>query len=200
MKIKHYLFSGHLEDGEEILHVAHRHPLILKINSFKTFNLGIILPIVLFIFFPQFLMIFIAWWVIGICGMIYHFIDWFFDAWLITTMGIIDVERNGLFDRSSTRIEYHMMEGLSYKINGFWPTMFNYGDITIDKVGAATSVVLKDAANPKKIERIVIECQDKYLSSKSYRDHNALKDMLSQMIAYHVRQGKIKEPPKSNRR
>ncbi len=196
MKLRDKIFSGHLDEGEKILHIAHRHVLIFKMSAFKVFNLGIIAPTILFLFFPQALLVFLVWWTLGIAGILYHFIDWYFDAWLITNVGVIDVERNGLFERSSTRIEYYMIEGIAYTIKGFAQTVFNYGDITIDKMGASTQVVLKDAASPKKIERLIMKCQEQFVADKSIRDHSALKNMLSEMIAYHVQNDKIKNPYK----
>jgi len=84
-----------------------------------------------------------------------------------------------------------MIEGISYTITGLWRTVFNYGDIVVDKLGTKTSVKLKDAANPKKLERAVMKYQEKFVNSKSIRDHHALKGMLSEMIAYHVQNDKI---------
>ncbi|MFA5821189.1 MAG: PH domain-containing protein [Candidatus Gracilibacteria bacterium] len=196
MKLRDKIFSGHLDEGEKILYIAHRHVLVFKLKSFKVFNLGILAPTILFLFFPQALVVFLVWWTIGVGGVLYHFIDWYFDAWLITNIGVIDVERNGLFERTSTRIEYYMIEGIAYTIKGFTQTVFNYGDITIDKMGAATQVVLRDAASPKKIERLIMKYQEQYVADKSIRDHSALKNMLSEMIAYHVQNDKVKNPYK----
>lgn len=191
MDLSFYLFSGHLDDGEEILEIAHRHPFIFFKASFKVFFFGILLPVGFFLLFPKMLLIWIVWAGVGVLGMFYHFIDWYFDAWLLTNTGVVDVEKNGLFERNSTRVEYHMIEGVSYEINGFWPTILNYGNITIDKMGTSTSVILKDAGNPKKIERKVMKYQEDFVSEKSVRDHNALKNMLADMIAYHVQNQKI---------
>lgn len=191
-KKKYYFYRSYLDDGERILHVAHRHLLILKLASAKTAFFGIIIPLFGYLLFPQILGIFVIWWGIGAVGLLYHFIDWYFDVWLLTNYGVIDIERNGLIDVTSTRIEYHMIEGLSFTIRGWLPTIFNYGDITIDKLGAKTSVVLKDATNPKRLERRVLQYQEKYVYEKSVRDHHQLKDMLSEMIAYHVTGDKIK--------
>ncbi len=104
---------------------------------------------------------------------------------------MVDVERNGLFDITATRVEYHMMEGMSYTIKGVLPTFLNYGDITVDKLGAQTFVVLKDASRPKKLERLVMKYQEQFVSERSVRDQHALKGMLSDMIAYHVQNDKI---------
>ncbi len=194
MRLKFYLFSGHLDDDEKILYVAHRHPFVVFKASFKILLIGVLAPIVFYLFFPQFLMPALVWLGIGFIGFFYHYFDWYFDAWLITTMGVIDIERNGLFDRNSTRVDYHMIEGMAINISGFWNTIMNFGDITVDKLGARTMLTLVDAANPKRIERMVMRYQEQFVNEKSVRDHDALKGMLSEMIAYHIQSNKIKPP------
>ena len=91
-----------------------------------------------------------------------------------------------------------MIEGIGYKIKGFWQTVFNFGDVTIDKLGAHTSIVLLDAGNPRGVERKVMRYQEKFLKSKSIRDHDTLKGMLAEMISYHVQSGKINDPTKND--
>ncbi|MBL4693828.1 hypothetical protein JKY72_00465 [Candidatus Gracilibacteria bacterium] len=186
-----FLFSSHLDEGEETIAVAHRHALILKMASFKTFLFGILSPVAFFPFFPSAFMIVLVWGAMGLLGMCYHFFDWYFDAWLLTNKGVIDIEQNGLFDRNSTRVDYHMIEGIAYTVKGVIPTIFNYGDIVIDKLGAATTLVLKDATNPKKVERKVIKYQEEFVTEKSMRDHDVLKTMLAEMVAHHVKSGDI---------
>jgi len=188
---KYYFFQRYLDDGERILYVAHKHVLVLKIDSAKTIFFGICIPVFMYFLFPEVFIFWVIWVFIGIVAWVHDYVDWYFDAWILTNVGVIDVERGGFFDFTSTRLDYHMIEGISYSINGFWRTVLNYGDIVVDKLGSQTSVSLKDAANPKKLERILIAYQDKYVSSRSVRDHNALKDMLSEMIAYHVQSGKV---------
>lgn len=190
-KKKFYFFTRYLDDGERIVDIVHRHILVYKVNAAKTSFFGITIPIILYLFFPQAVFFFVIWIAIGGVGLLYHFVDWYFDVWLLTNFGVIDIERDGFFTVTSTRIDYHMMEGVSYTIKGFWKTVFNYGDITLDKIGAKTSIVLKDAANPRKVERQVLEYQERFVSEKSVKDHQALKDMLSGMIAYHMQNGKV---------
>jgi len=185
------LFNSHLDDGERILDIAHRHFFVLAKDSFKSLFFGLILPATLYFFLPEAWLLVLIWVFIGFVSFSIDIFDWYFDAWLITNVGIIDVERNGLFERNSTRVDYHMIEGLSYSINGFWPTVLGYGDITLDKLGVQTALILHDANNPRDLERKILHYQEKFVTNKSIRDHNALKDMLSQMIAYHVQSEKI---------
>ena len=190
---KNKLFNRFIDDGEKILYIAHRHILIFKISSAKTIAFGLLLPFMIYIIFPQTLLFAIIWASAGFLRVIYHFIDWYYDVWILTDSGIIDIERNGVFDITATRVEYHMMEGISYNIKGFIPTILKYGEITIDKLGAQTALVLKDASNPKKLERRILGYQEKFVHSKSVRDHESLKGMLADMISYHVQNGKIKQ-------
>ncbi len=183
-----------MEEDEKIIYVAHRHWFIYFKASFKAYILGIAAPLLFYYLFPGLYFVSLAWGAIGFLAVLYHLIDWYFDAWILTNTGIIDIEKNGIFDKSSTRIEYHMIEGISYNINGFWPIILNFGQIIIDKIGMNTQVILEDAANPKKLERRILKAQEKYVSERSVRDHSALKDMLSEMIAYHVTNNKINTP------
>lgn len=196
MKLRHRLFLGHLDDGERILYVAHRHILMFKVAAAKVSFFGLFMPAFGYLLFPQFLTVFVIWGIVGLMGLAYHFLDWYFDAWLLTNIGVIDIERNGLFDMTSTRVDYHMIEGTQYTISGVLATIFNFGDITIDKLGAKTSVVLHDAASPKKLERRVMKYQQKYIYERSVRDHQELKTMLSEMIAYHVHNKQLKSKKK----
>ncbi|MEK7673382.1 MAG: hypothetical protein AAB373_05880 [Patescibacteria group bacterium] len=194
-KKKYRFFERYLDDGERIIEVAHRHILVYKINAAKTSFFGVTLPLILYFFFFQTAIWFFGIWVfVGLFGLGYHFINWYFDAWLLTNFGVVDIDRDGFFNMSSTRVDYHMIEGISYTINGFWRTVFNYGQITIDKLGSKTSVMLEDAANPKYIERKVLEYQERFVAEKSIKDHSTLKTMLADMIAYHAQQGKISLP------
>ena len=115
-----YFFKRYLDDGERILDVVHRHILVYKIEAAKTSFFGITIPVILYLFFPQAVIIFVIWIAIGLMGLLYHFVDWYFDVWLLTNFGVIDIERDGFFTVTSTRIDYHMMEGVSYTISGFW--------------------------------------------------------------------------------
>ncbi len=195
MKKKKYIFfRKYTDDGEYILRVAHKHVLVLKIDAAKSIVFGNILPIFLYLLFPKLLIVWAGWFLCGLFSFFYHFIDWYYDAWILTNLGVVDIERDGFFNLTSTRIDYHMMEGISYTVNGFIRTVFNYGDITIDKLGSKTSVVLKNAANPRGLERYVMKYQEEFVSNKSITDHQALKGMLADMIAYHAHNNKIKKP------
>lgn len=196
MNLKQYLFGRYLDDDEKILYVAHKHPIVLKVSTAKVSAFGILIPIGLYFLFPKMFFVFMIWVMIGVFGWIYHFLDWYFDVWLLTNAGVVEIKRNGLLDFTSKRIEYHMIEGISYTIRGVLQTIFNYGNIQIDKMGSQISIILEDGASPKKLERLIMKYQERYVYDRSVRDHQMLKGMLSDMIAYNVQNEKIKIPKK----
>ncbi len=186
--IKKILFQDYLEEGEDIYFIGHRHVIIMLRAFFRLFVLHAASPFILWLFFPQLFWVYVAWAALGAVRALLVVQDWYYDCWLITNMGVIGVEWTGFFDRTSDRVEYQAIEGVSYKIKGVLKTMLNYGDITLAKLGSQTSVKLNDAYNPKKIERNVVKFQDKFLTKKNFTDQEVLKQLLSDMVATHVKE------------
>lgn len=190
-KFRDIIFKSYLEDGERILEVARRHILVLKIQAAKSSFFGIMVPLFLWFLIPQGKIIFSIWIGVGLFGVFYHYLNWYYDVWLVTNKGIVDIERQGFFDVKATRVDYHLVQDITVTIKGVWQTLFNYGDVTLDRLVSSAAVILKDAANPKRLERVLKANQAKYVGEKSVKDHEKLKGMLSEMIAYHVNSGRI---------
>ena len=175
-----------MDEGEEVCDVAYRHWLVLKKKLWKPFTFCLLPSVVLFVFVPFTWPVLLIWFGVGVFWYALKFFEWYFDCLLITNVGIIDIERRGIFDNTSKRIEYHMIDGVSYTIAGFLPTVLNYGDLVIDKLGAGMQINLKDCGNPRRVDRSIMKHQERFVKSKSFTDHEALKGMLAEMIANHA--------------
>ncbi len=178
-----------MNEGEKIYFVAHTHPFLHYGTLFKTLLLGIALPLGFNVLMPPFQLIWYAWIALGGFMFIYKLLDWYMDAWIITNIGIVDLQWDGFFKKSSTRIEYHTIEGITYEIQGFWGAILNFGNIMIEKMGTGTIVTLDNVAFPKKVEREVLHYQDKFVRHRNLKDETALKDLLVQMVQ-ETRRGK----------
>lgn len=200
MRMKHYFYQKFLEDGEEIVEIAYRHWIVLKMKIWKASSFCIMPSIILFIFFPYLWPILIVWFLCGVVWYFLKFMEWYYDCFILTNIGIIDVERHGVFHNTAKRIDYNTIDGVSYTVQGFLPTILNYGDITIDKMGSGVHISLEDAAKPQEIERKIVEYQEKYVKEKTFMDHEALKGMLADMIATHVKKYGIKQVKKPSQK
>jgi hypothetical protein len=187
--IDKFIFQKHLEKGEEVQYAVHKHTTqFFKPVIFVAF-FGFMLPWILFYMgfrSSLFLAIVVIWNVLAFFRLFYDFIDWYSDVWLFTNMSIIVVEWHGIFSNTSQRIGYEDTEGVSFIIKGFWGTVLRYGDITL-KVVSGSHVELKNATRPKKVELALMKYQGEYLSNREMADASGLKQMLSQMVAHHLR-------------
>lgn len=187
MKTAYYFFGEYLEAGEKIHAVVHRHIGTLAPQFIRFLIAGVFLPIVGIFLFPQLFWFGILWVIIGILYVIYHLYDWYYYVWMITDRAVVSVQSPGLFDVSTTRIEYHMVEGVSYTISGFWRTVLNFGDITLEKVGSGAALILSGGTNPKRVERLILKYQEEFMEHHNYSSHEALKSLLSSMLYEHVK-------------
>lgn len=188
MSAREYFYSDFLEEGEQIFFVTRRHFSVFLKDIFKIIFVHAVLSVGVWYVFPQLLTLSLIWLGLGAFRMIFVVQDWYFDAWLLTNMGIVEVIWTGYFDRSSSRIEYPSIEGVIYQIRGFWQTMLNFGDVTIAKFGGPSTMTMKDAANPKRVERNILQYQEKFMTRKSYQDQEILKAILADLVVSHVQQ------------
>jgi len=188
MIIANYLFGEYLEKGEKIKEVAHTTILTIWRNLFRLAALSFFIPGILFLFFPQLLIPILIWMIIGLFRILYELYGWYYDVLLITNTGVLSVKSKTLFDVTTNRIEYHMIEGVSYTIKGFWQTIFNFGDIRVEKVGSGTPVILKNATNPAYIEKMILKNQEQYMMHRNLQDHNTLKNLLTEMVIRHAKE------------
>lgn len=192
MIINKFLFGKHLEEGEKILYVIHRHWIAVFKPSLEIAFFGFILPWSLyFIGFNTSLFFWIAliWSILAYIQFMRILVNWYCNSWLITDMNVITIEWSGIFNNVSARIGYEDIEGASYEIKGFWPTVLRYGDMTL-RVMSGSHFNLKNVDKPKKAELALARFQDKYLNDRNMQDTTSLKTLLSDLVSHQIRSTK----------
>lgn len=178
--------------------VLHRHPFVLLKSLWPIILVGVALPVFLWYLFAEFWLFFVFWMLVSAIRIFREFMIWYHDAMLITDVSLIDVYWHGFFDRSSTRLEYNMMEGVTTEIRGLRRVLFNYGTVSVQRGGGTNPLILRDALNPRRAERRIMEYQEEYLNKQSIEDSASLKDLLSQMIRHHHKDQQKKEAENTN--
>lgn len=183
---KNLFFGKYLEDGEKVIAVFHRHPFVLLPELATIAGLGVLMPLFLWYLFPEYWLVFVGWIVISAIRIFRAFMIYYHDAMLVTNVSLIDTFWHGFFDRSSTRLEYNMMEGVSTEIRGIRKMIFNYGTLYVQRGGGTNPLVLEDTMNPRKAERKIMEFQDRFMTHRSIKDSETLKQILSAMVQQHA--------------
>jgi hypothetical protein len=189
MNLNHFLYKRHLEEGETIKYAVHKHWTSFLGLFFRGFFFGILIPAILLLLgfnTPIVLLVLVIWIGLGFFRIIYDWVDWYSDVWIFTDMSVIVVEWNGFFSNLSTRIDYGDIEGVAFQIDGFFATVFRYGTVIL-KVISGNNIEKKNVRCPKKVELALMKYQGEYMKDKEMKDADALKRMLSSMIAHHNR-------------
>lgn len=124
-----------------------------------------------------------SWSVVSLVWLLRNFFDYFLDAWILTSEGVIDVEWHGWFHRTSTRVLYSDIQGVSYEIQGVLGTMMRYGTISIEKISTGENMDLANVSNPRSAERMILKQMEKYLHDKSLVDAKHVQEILAEIVA-----------------
>ncbi len=195
--LQSFFFGKHLDDEEEIVLVVHKHWLVGLQNLFwpSVVFLGIwsvlaIAPNRYIAYGVSLAAVFVLiWW-------IRNFMDYYLDAWVITNKGIIDLEWHGWFHRSSARVLYSDLQGVSYEVNGILGTLFGYGHMDIEKISTGTTMGMDYIKKPRKVESIILEGMEKYMHTKNLKDSTVVQTLLAEFVAGSLQKKNAEEQVK----
>lgn len=182
-----YLFRGSIEENENILYIAHKHWIRFLANSFQLILLGIIMPWGLYLILTSPAM----FWIATIISVVVYgkisiiFLDWFYDAILITQNSVVFVEWDGLFHRKSTRIALSGIESIEVESKGFWTYVFNYSSVSIEH-SDGNPIHMPHIRNAKKLEKNIVKFQHELTNRTTHENTEALKDILSSLVKDHI--------------
>ena len=154
---------------EHVVHVL-RHHWFTFLPRIILFIVLILVPVALyFIFntlFPTLFegqiiypiaVLFGSMYYLGILLLFYaQFIEFYLDIMVITNDRAIDVEQHGLFSRSISELDLFRIQDVSTDVHGMFPTLLNYGHITIKTASTNVSLVAVDAPNPNAVREDLI--------------------------------------------
>lgn len=149
-----------LKPGEEVAKVVRRYGLILWPKILAVF---LLLTLPFFFLFPLFK--FGPWGAAVFCflillGAIYGlrtFVIWYFNALVITSQRLVDIDQRGFFERVVSEVSYEKIQDVSYRRKGIWQTIFHYGNVRIRAAGATVDLEFQNIKNPEKIQEMVAD-------------------------------------------
>lgn len=185
------LFAPYLEADEKVIHVFHRHPFVMAKSLLRVLFFSFAIPLFIYYLFPNLLLLCAIIMLVGFIRIIYVVFNWYHDALLITNVSLLAVQWNGFFHKSSSRLEYQMVEGTASEIKGFRRTILNYGNVTVQ--GGGAPMVIKDVIDPKNVEKKIMMYQEKFVANQNVKDSNTLKALLATMIRQHAQNEGLSE-------
>lgn len=166
-------FSGQLEN-ETIVAVIHRHWFNI-LSHFVTILILTISTVIFFFFAPLVTSafeitlntsllffitstLFLFLWVYAF----FIWIDYYFDVWIITDERILNIEQKGLFTRVASEVNFGRVQDVTTKIEGFLPTLLNYGDILVQTAGEDKRFHFRNVGLPDEHKDTIVALVKKY--------------------------------------
>lgn len=158
------------EKGEKIIMLLRRHWFIM-FARILFWMIAAVLPIIFyFIFvdvFGNFLTAEIIYPIFILFVVIYYlyiwlfafssFVDYYLDIWIVTNKRIINIEQKGLFYRQVSEQRLFRIQDVTSDLEGFFSTVINYGNVTVQTAGAQQKFMFKQVPNPRGVTKKIIQ-------------------------------------------
>lgn len=150
-------FSRNLKEGEKVFKILHQHWGKLLFPILKTFLILIIPFLISSWLFSNFLgvIIFFVWVLIGLAYGLHQILTWYFNSFVITNQRLININQKSLFRRSVSEVSLGSIEDITYEIDGFLASLFNYGILKIK--ASSASLEISAVEQPKEVQELILK-------------------------------------------
>ncbi len=155
---------------ERIVSLVRRHPITFVPYIFGWLVL-LAIPVILYwlanALFPTLLENQIVWplavlfasiyW-LSVCLFFYsYFVTFHLDLLIVTNDRLLDVEQKNLFARTIAEMDLYQVQDITSTVNGFFPSIFNYGNVLIQSAGAIPNFTIHDVPHPDKLRQEILD-------------------------------------------
>lgn len=99
--------------------------------------------------------------------MLYGFIDYYLDVYIVTNERIVNVEQNGFFRRKISELHLHQIQDVSAKVDGMLPTLLHYGSVYIQTAGERENFTFRAIPNPYRVSKLIIDLHETQIQEKA---------------------------------
>ena len=180
-------FPGKQKD-EQVKLLLRRHPFILIRQNLIYIIYFIVPPVLYFLgkayfsfilsfpIYPIFVLITSLYYLFFLFFLLVEWIDYYFDAWIITNKRLIDVEQIGLFSRSVSETRLEKIQDVTYEVKGVFATIFHYGSINVQTAGADKNFMINHISDPAKIKTTLLTLYDERIKEAGFKNASLPKD------------------------
>lgn len=98
--------------------------------------------------------------------MLYGFIDYYLDVYIVTNERIVNIEQNGFFKRKISELHLHQIQDVSAKVNGMFSTMLHYGNVYIQTAGERENFLFQSIPNPYRVSKLIVDLHETQIQER----------------------------------
>lgn len=140
-------------DGEELLYVFRKHPVVMR-KGLIISMLAIVLGTIPSLIKPEYIYLFgglAAGFVLAGLIMLPFWITWFYSVFIVTDQRLLQITQKGFWHKSVVDIGLNQIQMVNYEIKGLEETLLGFGTINIQTfVG---DLVIHDIHHPAKTSK-----------------------------------------------
>lgn len=106
--------------------------------------------------------------------LLYGFIDYYLDVYIVTNERIVSVEQDGFFKRKISELYLSNVQDVNAQVVGPFATFVNYGDINIQTAGERPNFIFKSIPYPYRISKIIVDLHEAILEEEGRGQPSAL--------------------------
>lgn len=85
------------------------------------------------------------------------FVDYYLDAWIVTTRRVVNVEQHDLFHRTISELDLSRVQDVTSDVKGIIPSIFNYGNVHVQSAGSLERFVFEEIPHPHDVRKKLLE-------------------------------------------
>ncbi len=109
-----------------------------------------------------------------------NFIDYQLDLWVVTDQRIINMEQEGLFNRTASSQSIERVQDVTSEIKGKMATFLDYGNVYIQTAGEEQRFVFEEVPHPSKISKMIQDVHDRVEDQEEREDRESLVEAMRQ--------------------
>jgi len=163
-------FLPHRLEGEKIILLVRRHPFVIFIKIgfwllvallppifFLFLNTAIKAAIPTALYLPLLYTVGSLFYLYVWLFLVFSFVDYYLDVWIITNERILDIEQKGLFNRIASEQKLYRVQDITAEIKGFFQTILNFGEVYVQTAGEKQRFVFRQVYRPEHVAKKIID-------------------------------------------
>jgi uncharacterized membrane protein YdbT with pleckstrin-like domain len=106
---------------------------------------------------PSLILLVSAYYLVIWLFFISAFVDYYLDAWVLTTERILNIEQRGLFSRTVSELDLARVQDVTSEITGIIPSMLGYGFVYVQTAGEQERFIFEQISRPHEVRKRILE-------------------------------------------
>lgn len=120
-----------------------------------------------------------------ICGLlIYGFIDFYLDVYILTDHRIVDITQNGFFKRKISELNLRQIQDVNAQVQGLAATLLHFGNVHIQTAGEQPNFVFESIPHPYATSKKILDLHEAYLRKREQENENSIESELESVLSH----------------